>query len=161
MARDMRDWIAQLEEAHELHTVKRPVDPRTEPVRPDPPAQRRAGPPGGFPLLSASGRADTTPAGRVVSVKFLGYLRRVAGHREIRVAVDADATVDDLLQTLARAHGDEFSQAVFRAPGEVHTHLRAFLDEHDAELDDRVARAGGAATSVAVLVVPGFEGGSR
>jgi len=30
MGRDMRDWIAQLEEAHELHTVKRPVDPRTE-----------------------------------------------------------------------------------------------------------------------------------
>jgi len=30
MGRDMRDWIAQLEEAQELHTVKRAVDPRTE-----------------------------------------------------------------------------------------------------------------------------------
>ncbi len=30
MAKDMRDWIAQLEEAGELDTVKRPVDPRTE-----------------------------------------------------------------------------------------------------------------------------------
>ena len=30
MGKDMRHWIAQLEEAGELHTVKRPVDPRTE-----------------------------------------------------------------------------------------------------------------------------------
>ena len=30
MGKDMRDWIARLEEAGELHTVKRPVDPRTE-----------------------------------------------------------------------------------------------------------------------------------
>ena len=30
MGKDMRDWIAQLEAAGELHTIKRPVDPRTE-----------------------------------------------------------------------------------------------------------------------------------
>ena len=30
MGKDMRDWIAQLQEAGELDTVKRPVDPRTE-----------------------------------------------------------------------------------------------------------------------------------
>jgi hypothetical protein len=109
--------------------------------------------------MSASGRADTAPGSRVVSVKLLGYQRRVAGHREIRVAVDADATVDDLLLALARTHGDEFSQAVFRAPGEVHTHLRVFLDEEEARMTDRVA-PGGSPAEVALLVVPGFEGGS-
>jgi 2,5-furandicarboxylate decarboxylase 1 len=30
MGKDMRDWIARLEEAGELLTVRRPVDPRTE-----------------------------------------------------------------------------------------------------------------------------------
>jgi 2,5-furandicarboxylate decarboxylase 1 len=30
MGKDMRDWIARLQEADELYTVKRPVDPRTE-----------------------------------------------------------------------------------------------------------------------------------
>jgi hypothetical protein len=108
--------------------------------------------------MSASGRPDTAPASRVVSVKFLGYLRRVAGHREIRVTVDADATVDDLLQTLARTHGDAFSRAVFRAPGEVHTHLRVFLNEEEARLTDPVA-PGGSPAELALLVVPGFEGG--
>lgn len=30
MSTDMRDWSARLEEAGEILTVKRPVDPRTE-----------------------------------------------------------------------------------------------------------------------------------
>ena len=30
MPKDMRDWIRTLDKAGELHTVKRPVDPRTE-----------------------------------------------------------------------------------------------------------------------------------
>lgn len=99
-----------------------------------------------------------TPS-RVVSVKFLGFLRRVAGHREISVAVDAGTTVGDLLQTLARTHGGEFTQAVFRAPGEVHTHLRVFLNEEEARMTDPVV-PGGSPAEVALLVVPGFEGGS-
>ncbi|HBH02751.1 MAG: hypothetical protein A2W08_09025 [Candidatus Rokubacteria bacterium RBG_16_73_20] len=96
-----------------------------------------------------------------IRLKLMGPLARLAGERETRLCVDETATVRDLLTLLAARYGPEFAGAIFRAPGEVHTHLRAFLDEHDAELDDRVARAGGAAASVAVLVVPGFEGGRR
>jgi hypothetical protein len=103
---------------------------------------------------------EMAPPSRVVSVMFLGFLRRVAGHREIRVAVDADATVEDLLQALARTYGGSFSDAVFRAPGEVHTHLRAFLNGEEARMTDRVA-PGGSPAEVALLAVPGFEGGSR
>lgn len=110
--------------------------------------------------MSAAPRPDTAPISRVVSVKFLGFLRRVAGCREIRVTVDADATVDDLLRTLARTHGEAFSEAVFRAPGEVHTHLRVFLNEEEARPTDRIA-PGDSPAEVALLVVPGFEGGSR
>jgi len=109
--------------------------------------------------MSVSRRADVAPTRRVVSVKFLGFLRRVAGHREISVAVGTDTTVGDLLQTLARTHGDEFSQAVFRAPGEVHTYVRVFLNEDEAQMADRVA-PGGVPVEVALLVLPGFEGGS-
>jgi molybdopterin converting factor small subunit len=108
--------------------------------------------------VSVLRRAATAPTGTVVSVRFLGYLRRVAGHREIEVTVDADTTVDDLLQTLARTHGEEFSRAIFRAPGEVHTYLRVFLNEEEARMTDRVA-PGGSAAEMALLVVPGFEGG--
>ena len=108
--------------------------------------------------MSVSRNADMALTSRVVSVKFLGFLRRVAGHREIEVAVGADTTVGDLLQTLARTHGDEFGQAVFRSPGEVHTYLRVFLNEEEARVTDRVA-PGGFPAEVALLVLPGFEGG--
>jgi hypothetical protein len=74
--------------------------------------------------------------------------------------VGPDATVDDLLRALAGMYGDDFREAIFRAPGEAHTHLRVFLDEEEARLTDRVT-PGGAAAEVALLVVPGFEGGSR
>ncbi len=97
--------------------------------------------------------------GRVVSVKCLGFLRHVVQAGEVGIAVDAEATVGDLLRALADRYGRDFSEAVFRVPGEVHTHVRVFLNEEEARVGDRVA-PGGAPAEVAVLVVPGFEGGS-
>lgn len=96
---------------------------------------------------------------RVVSVRFLGALARLAGRRETSLAVDADATVADLLRTLGRAYGREFSDAVFRVPGELQTHVRVFLDEREATPSDRVV-SGESAREIALLVIPGFEGGS-
>jgi hypothetical protein len=96
-----------------------------------------------------------------IQLKLMGPLGRLAGQRETRLLVDEHATIRDLLTLLAERYGPEFAGAIFRAPGEVHTHLRAFLDEQDAKLGDRIARDGGAPAAVAVLVVPGFEGGSR
>jgi hypothetical protein len=96
-----------------------------------------------------------------IQLKLMGPLGRLAGERETRLRVEDGATVRDLLVLLAERYGTEFADAIFRAPGEVHTHLRAFVDEQDAELGDRVTREGGAPPAVAVLIVPGFEGGSR
>ena len=96
----------------------------------------------------------------VVRVKFLGALARLAGQRETSLAIDADATVADLLETMGRAYARGFGDAIFRAPGELQTYLRVFLDEREAGPADRVV-AGGSAGEVALLVIPGFEGGSR
>ncbi|MBI2215688.1 MAG: MoaD/ThiS family protein [Candidatus Rokubacteria bacterium] len=136
---------------------------------------------------------------QVVAVKFLGYLGRLTGHREATVTVDLNATVDDLLATLAARYGAEFASAIYRSPGEVHTHLLVFLNEQEARLTDRVDLMGGPEMApdyrtkgadaplglprpqrshapretrgaarpsltkpeVAVLIVPGFEGGSH
>jgi len=97
---------------------------------------------------------------REIRLKLMGPLARLAGEREASLLVDEDATVYDLLGRLAERYGAEFGDAIFRAPGQVHTHLRAFLDEQDATLDDRIARDDGTSPCVAVLIVPGFEGGS-
>jgi hypothetical protein len=96
-----------------------------------------------------------------VRLKFMGPLGRLAGHREATVSVEPGTTVAGLLAILAGAYGPAFAAAIFRAPGEAHTHLRVFLNEGEAAMHDRVAPEGGAPTEVAVLVVPGFEGGSR
>lgn len=97
----------------------------------------------------------------VVSVRFLGSLQRAAGRRETRVEVEEGATVLDLLRTFAGELGPGFADAVFRAPGEVHTHLRVFVNDEDAEVTDRIAPDGEALAWVAMLVLPIFEGGSR
>ena len=96
----------------------------------------------------------------VVCVKFFGALPRLTGNRETSLAVDADATVADLLETLGRAYGRPFSDAIFRTPGEWQTHVRVFLDEHEAAPTDRIV-SGESGREVALLVIPGFEGGSR
>lgn len=97
----------------------------------------------------------------MVPVRLLGLLERVAGRRDARAEIEEGATVLDLLTRLAAELGPEFAEAVFRAPGEVHTHLRVFVNEEDAEVTDRIAAHGEALASVAVLVLPVFEGGSR
>jgi hypothetical protein len=93
-----------------------------------------------------------------VSVRLLGPLGRLAGQRETRVDVDGPATVLDVLTALAARYGPEFASAVFRAPREVHTFLRVFLGEEEASVE-RCLTAGGEASEIRVLVVPGFEGG--
>jgi len=98
---------------------------------------------------------------RMVPVKFLGFLQRLTGAREERLEMDEGATVADLLEALAARHGPEFGQAIFRAPGEVHTYLRVFLDEEEAAPSDRLMAEGAEPAAVRVLIVPGFEGGSR
>lgn len=96
-----------------------------------------------------------------IRLKLMGPLARLAGERETRLLVGEGATVRDLLGLLAARYGPEFADAIFRTAGEVHTHLRTFLDERDADLGDRIAGDGGTAPEVAVLIIPGFEGGSR
>src|SRR3989338_367355 len=96
-----------------------------------------------------------------IQLKLMGPLGRLAGERAPRPPPDEGATVRDLLTLRAARCGPEFAGAIFRAPGEVHTYLRAFLDERDADLGDRVAREGGAHAAAAAPIVPGCEGGSR
>jgi len=100
-------------------------------------------------------------AGRVVRLRLLGPLARLAGRRETTCAVAEGATVRDLLLALAARHGPEFAAALLRAPGELHTHVRVFVDGADAEPNDLVGGGPTPAPEVTVLVMPIFEGGSR
>jgi len=111
--------------------------------------------------LFATNHSPQSGAGRVVRLRLLGPLARLAGRRETICVVPEGATVHDLLMTLAARYGPEFASALLRAPGELHTHVRVFVDGADADPHDPVAVGPAAAPEVTVLVMPIFEGGSR
>lgn len=94
-----------------------------------------------------------------VSVRLLGPLGRLAGARETSVDVTDGTTIVDVLATLATRYGPAFAAAVFRAPREVHTYVRVFVDEQEISVDHAVGRAGGPPAQLAVLAILGFEGG--
>src|SRR5574341_717992 len=95
---------------------------------------------------------------RRVRLRLLGPLARLAGRRETTCAVPEGATVRDLLLTVAARHGPEFSAALLRAPGELHTHVHVFVDGVDADPLDPLAAGPAAAAEVTVLVMPVFDG---
>jgi molybdopterin converting factor small subunit len=97
---------------------------------------------------------------RTVSVKLFGLLERAAGRRETSVEVEDGTTVLDVLNRVAERCGREFTRSVFSAPGRLHAHLRVFVNEEEVETSDRLP-AGDRPTELALLVLRGFEGGSR
>lgn len=97
----------------------------------------------------------------VVRLRLFGFLERLAGHRETSIEVGDDATLLDVLSDLAERYGAEFAAAIFRAPHEVQTHLRLFMNERQAEVNDPIAPDVSGETEVLVLVLNSVEGGSR
>lgn len=98
---------------------------------------------------------------RPIAVRFLGFLERVAGQRETSLAVEESATVLDVLILLGERLGPKFTASIFRAPREVHTHFRVFINDDEAAVNDPVVAEGEAAPRVALLLMPIFEGGCR
>lgn len=97
----------------------------------------------------------------IVRLRLFGFLERLAGHRETSIEVRDGATLFDVLSNLAERYGAEFTAAIFRAPHEVQTHLRLFMNERPAEVNDVIAPDVSGATEVLVLVLNSIEGGSR
>ncbi len=102
-----------------------------------------------------------TPTNRIVLVRFLGFLQRLTDHRETHVEIQKETTVLELLTILGDRYGPDFTSAIFRAPGEVHTYLRIFLDEKEAAPADRVDCDSTTDARMELIILPVFEGGSQ
>ena len=102
-----------------------------------------------------------TPTPRVVLVRFLGFLQRLTDHRETSVEIQSETTVLDLLNTLTKRYGEDFSSALFRAPGEVKTYLSIFLDDEEVSVSEPISTDQSTARKVELLILPIFEGGSQ
>ncbi len=102
-----------------------------------------------------------TPTHRVVLVRFLGFLQRLTNHRETQVEIQGETTILELLTILGKRYGPDFTSAIFRAPGEVHTYLRIFLDEKEVTPADRVDCDSTTTARMELIILPVFEGGSQ
>ena len=102
-----------------------------------------------------------TPTPRVVLVRFLGFLQRLTDHRETSVEIQSETTVLDLLNTLTKRYGEDFSSALFRAPGEVQTYLSIFLDDEEVSVSEPISTDQSTTRKVELLILPIFEGGSQ
>ncbi len=95
-----------------------------------------------------------------VQVRFLGILERLAGERETTVEISPDGTILDLLEVLCQRYPEEFSSNLFRAPGEVQTYLRIFLDEEEVKPGDGFT-SDNLSSKMELIILPILEGGSR
>ncbi len=89
----------------------------------------------------------------------MGSLAKLAGQREVTLEVEESATCLDLLHHLADRFGPRFSSSLFRAPGELHTYVRVFLNEEEMRSLDRPLPLHDGRPQVAVFVLPAMTGG--
>jgi len=94
-----------------------------------------------------------------VAVKFLGFLEKLAGQREMTLQVEERATLLDLLHQLGEQFGPRFSASLFRTPQELHTYVRIFVNEEEVDSLDRLLPFQDGLPQVAVFLLPAMTGG--
>ena len=93
-----------------------------------------------------------------VSVTFMGELPSIVGQRSLQVALPEGATVGDLLESLSKTYGDNFTCRVFCAPAKLHHTMLIFVDgENIKERGGLAAKLG--AGEVEVIMLPMLGGG--
>ena len=93
-----------------------------------------------------------------VSVTFMGELPSIIGQRSLQVALPEGATVGELLESLSKTYGDNFTCRVFCAPAKLHHTMLIFVDGENVK--DRGGLAAKLGTGeVEVIMLPMLGGG--
>ncbi len=102
--------------------------------------------------MTAEGCTITVP------VKFMGDLPAVIGRRDLVVTLPEGSKVGDLLVSLSKSYGDDFTSRVFSGPAKLHHYMLVFVD------GENIKELGGFAAGlrdgeVEVIMLPMFDGG--
>ena len=93
-----------------------------------------------------------------VRVTFMGELPSLIGERNLLVNLSKGATVGELLESLSKTYGDNFTCRVFSGPAKLHHTMLIFMDGENIK-----ERGGLAATlgtgEVEVIMLPMLGGG--
>jgi len=93
-----------------------------------------------------------------VRVTFMGELPSLIGQRSLQVALPRGATVGQLLESLSKTYGDNFTCRVFSGPAKLHHTMLIFVDgENIKQRGGLAAKLGD--SEVEVIMLPMFGGG--
>ena len=93
-----------------------------------------------------------------VRVTFMGELPSIIGQRSLQVALPEGATVGELLESLSKTYGDNFTSRVFCTPAKLHHTMLIFVDGEN--IKDRGGLAATLGTGeVEVIMLPMLGGG--
>ena len=93
-----------------------------------------------------------------VRVTFMGELPSIVGERSLQVALPQGATVGELLASLSRTYGDNFTSRVFCGPEKLHHTMLIFVDGENIKERGGLAATLGAG-EVEVIMLPMYGGG--
>ncbi|MBI4332598.1 MAG: MoaD/ThiS family protein [Chloroflexi bacterium] len=69
---------------------------------------------------------------QTVKVVYIGYISQLLGKRQEEISLPDNPTAGDILQELAKAHGETFSSAVLSGDGQaVDSWTRVLVDDRD------------------------------
>ena len=93
-----------------------------------------------------------------VRVTFMGELPSLIGQRNLLVNLPEGATVGELLESLSKTYGDNFTCRVFCGPAKLHHTMLIFVDgENIKQRGGLAAKLGD--SEVEVIMLPMLEGG--
>ena len=105
--------------------------------------------------MNATAGEQSTPD---IRVTFMGELPSIVGQRSLTLTLPQGATVGELLESLSRTYGDNFTCRVFCAPAKLHHTMLIFVDGEN--IKDRGGLAATLGTGdVEVIMLPMLGGG--
>ena len=93
-----------------------------------------------------------------IRVTFMGELPSIVGERSLQVALPQGATVGELLASLSKTYGDNFTSRVFCGPEKLHHTMLIFVDGENFKERGGLAATLGAG-EVEVIMLPMYGGG--
>ena len=95
----------------------------------------------------------------IVKVQLFGILGAMTRERLVVLNLSQGSTLGDVLMELGRRFGEGFHDRIFRAPGELFSYCRIFLN--DIQVDDLTMKieAKGPEAEVGIILLMASEGG--
>ena len=95
----------------------------------------------------------------LVNVRLFGILNLLSNERLVTLPMAEGATLGDVLTELGKRFGREFMERILRAPGEMHSYCRVFVDNDQVDDLNKQLVVNGSAAEVGMILLLASDGG--